>query len=264
MRASLPLQIAGLLFAGAATTLAQSQSAHPAENGWHEHVPGLMILPLAGQPFTARIPEVVMKRMPDGQVEVRKLYTLVARDSLGRTYRESRHLVPWESDAEPPLWRFFINDPTRGTRVSCTPEVQTCWMTNYHAEPEVMFAAVGEAPDGKSFLVRESLGTQTIDGLEAEGNRETRTIAAGAVGNDKPIVQTKEFWYSRKLEINLRVMLSYPDKDETIDVTQLTLGEPAAGWFVIPAGWRMVDSRVPHGVGAAGFVGAAAGQILGK
>lgn len=70
-------------------------------------------------------------------------------------------------------------------------------------------------------------------------------IAAGAIGNDKSVVETKEFWYSRRLEINLRVMLHYPDRYETIDATQLALGEPTAGCFVVvPIGWRVVDTRV--------------------
>jgi hypothetical protein len=41
-------------------------------------------------------------------------------------------------------------------------------------------------------MQRESLGTQTIDGIEAEGWRTTITIPAGAMGSDKPLTHVCE------------------------------------------------------------------------
>ena len=46
----------------------------------------------------------------------------------------------------------------------------------------------------------ESLGKQMFDGVEAEGTRETTTIAAGEIGNELPINITFERWYSPELK----------------------------------------------------------------
>ena len=42
----------------------------------------------------------------------------------------------------------------------------------------------------------ESLGRQTIEGVQAEGRRTTMTIPAGQAGNDLPIHIVVESWYS--------------------------------------------------------------------
>src|SRR5439155_694874 len=47
----------------------------------------------------------------------------------------------------------------------------------------------------------ESLGSQTVDGLEATGTRTTVTIPAGAIGNERPIEVVSERWYSPELQV---------------------------------------------------------------
>src|SRR5262245_37496153 len=47
----------------------------------------------------------------------------------------------------------------------------------------------------------ESLGTQTIEGVTAEGTRATLTIPAGEIGNTLPIEVVDETWYSPELQI---------------------------------------------------------------
>ena len=53
---------------------------------------------------------------------------------------------------------------------------------------------------GEGEVNRESLGKQTIEGVEAEGTRVTFTIAAGKSGNDRPIVTVNEQWSSPDLQ----------------------------------------------------------------
>jgi hypothetical protein len=50
-------------------------------------------------------------------------------------------------------------------------------------------------------VTTESLGTQTVDGIETVGSRETQTVTL--IGVDRPIAVTKEFWYSARLGINI-------------------------------------------------------------
>jgi hypothetical protein len=47
---------------------------------------------------------------------------------------------------------------------------------------------------------REDLGTQTTEGVEATGTRTTTTIAAGEIGNERPIEIVTERWYSNALQ----------------------------------------------------------------
>jgi uncharacterized protein YecT (DUF1311 family) len=93
-------------------------------------------------------------------------------------------------------------------------------------------------------LARESLGTKSMDGLQVVGTRETRTFNPDAFGNDKPVIVTKEFWYSPRLQFNLSVTRSDPrSASQKLEVTDLKLGDPGSEWFAIPAGYRIVTER---------------------
>ena len=50
-----------------------------------------------------------------------------------------------------------------------------------------------------------------MNGVQAEGVRVTRTIAAGSIGNDKPIDVVTERWYSPDLQIAVLTIHSDPD-----------------------------------------------------
>ena len=56
-------------------------------------------------------------------------------------------------------------------------------------------------PEGQAGV--EHLGTQTIEGVSAEGTRTTVTIPAGQIGNEQPIVTTTERWYSPELQVTV-------------------------------------------------------------
>ncbi len=66
----------------------------------------------------------------------------------------------------------------------------------------------------------------------------------GAFGNDKPVVVTKEIWYSAQLRFNLSVTRLDPrNGTQKLDVIDLKLGDPGTEWFVLPDGYRMVMGR---------------------
>lgn len=92
---------------------------------------------------------------------------------------------------------------------------------------------------------REAIGSKSIDGLAVEGTRETLTFAPQAFGNDKPVVVSKEYWYSPQLQVNLLVTRNDPrNGTQRLEVTELKLGEPEADWFTVPDGYRVVAERV--------------------
>ena len=101
-------------------------------------------------------------------------------------------------------------------------------------------------------LKTESLGTQTINGIVAQGTRITHTIAAGKIGNDKPIVSVSERWYSPDLQIVVKSTRTDPQfGTTTYTVTNIQKSEPAATLFAVPADYT-VQAGGPHGRGHGG------------
>lgn len=97
---------------------------------------------------------------------------------------------------------------------------------------------------------KESLGKQSVEGVEAEGTRTTVTIPAGAIGNERPIQITSERWYSPELQLVVMTRHSDPRFGETTyRLTNINRADPDRALFEIPAGYTVreggpVRSRV--------------------
>jgi hypothetical protein len=87
----------------------------------------------------------------------------------------------------------------------------------------------------------EELGTQNIEGVDAEGTRTITTIPAGAIGNERPIEITYEKWYSRDLQ--LVVMSKHNDPrfgEQTYRLTNIVRSEPDPSLFTLPNGYKLI------------------------
>ncbi|HEX6124765.1 MAG TPA: hypothetical protein VFZ23_05270 [Pyrinomonadaceae bacterium] len=87
----------------------------------------------------------------------------------------------------------------------------------------------------------EELGTQNIEGVDAEGTRTITTIPAGAIGNERPIEIVYEKWFSRELQ--LVVMSRHSDPrfgEQTYRLTNIVRSEPDPSLFTPPNGYRLV------------------------
>jgi hypothetical protein len=85
----------------------------------------------------------------------------------------------------------------------------------------------------------EDLGTQTIEGVLAEGKRETITIPAGQIGNERAIDIVSESWYSQELHTMVLRKHSDPRSGENVyRVTDIKRGEPDASLFQVPSGYK--------------------------
>lgn len=112
----------------------------------------------------------------------------------------------------------------------------------------VMANAFQMSSDASSSRQTESLGTRTIDGLAATGTRTTRTIPAGAIGNDRDIVITQETWYSPDLQMVLESIHNDPRYGQTTySITNLQHGEPDASLFQVPPGYTIKNLRPQAG-----------------
>lgn len=83
---------------------------------------------------------------------------------------------------------------------------------------------------------KESLGRQTVEGVEAEGTRTTVTIPVGAIGNERAINIVDERWYSPELQTVVMTKHSDPRYGEnSYRLTNINRSEPARSLFEVPA-----------------------------
>jgi uncharacterized protein YecT (DUF1311 family) len=236
------------LQSGTQNDAADAAHAPDPDSGMPDNIQGLFIPVVPDHPFQAKITVNIVRRLPDGTTVAQKYHSQVARDGKGREYREARDLVPADSDREPPLIRTIVYDPKTSLITNCMPDRHVCRQVSFNPTAHPLDAPEGSSQDGKSVLKRESLGGKTIDGVQVTGTRETTTFVAGAFGNDKPVVVTKEIWYSPELQFNLLVTRDDPrNGTQKFEVTDLKLGEPGEEWFAIPDGYRVVQERMVAG-----------------
>ena len=90
--------------------------------------------------------------------------------------------------------------------------------------------------------MKENLGKQTIEGVEAEGTRSTITIPAGEIGNERPIEIVSERWYSPELQMVVMTRHSDPRTGEmTYKLTNINRTEPAKSLFEVPSDYTIKE-----------------------
>ena len=99
--------------------------------------------------------------------------------------------------------------------------------------------SIERVPLNEKSMKHEDLGTQTIEGVLAEGKRETITIPAGQIGNERPINIVSESWYSPDLHTVVLRKRSDPRSGESVyRLTDIRRGEPDASLFQVPSGFK--------------------------
>jgi hypothetical protein len=98
------------------------------------------------------------------------------------------------------------------------------------------------SPGANTNAVKEQLGKQIIEGVEADGTRTTITIPAGEIGNERPIEIVSERWYSPELQLVVMTRHSDPRNGETTyKLTNINRAEPAKSLFEVPAGFTVKE-----------------------
>jgi hypothetical protein len=104
------------------------------------------------------------------------------------------------------------------------------------------FARMDQKAELAGALNKESLGTQIMEGVGAQGERQTSTIEAGAIGNDRPIQIVSERWYSPDLQVEIMTRHSDPRSGEEMTrLININRAEPDATLFQVPAGYQIVE-----------------------
>ncbi len=81
-----------------------------------------------------------------------------------------------------------------------------------------------------------------IEGVSAEGLRQTLTIPTGFQGNDRPIVTTEESWTSPELKATLLAKRESPlEGSYELRYTNLSRSEPSLDFFRPPEDYTVVE-----------------------
>jgi hypothetical protein len=231
---------------------------------------------ITGAPYSAEQVTEHVQTLADGThitepAQTTKLY----RDSAGRTRTERSVPVPpgvlaRGSDA-PSFIEIF--DPVAGARYTLEPKNHTAHRMSMPslappppppprasgngapasrmiqlqpAQLPAQSTSTSQAQTPRPQFSRESLGTQTIEGVLAEGSRTTVTYPIGAVGNDRPITTTMETWTSPELKMVVVSKNSDPRSGEsTTRLTNMSRSEPDPSLFQIPADYEIIEPPTP-------------------
>lgn len=248
-RASLLLLFGGLAAFSIPSLVAQApqDGVHAPSGGTRTMVQSLAVPPLTNAPFTATVSTTWIRQLDDGSKVTIQNHRTIARDNMGRIYQQRRNLFPEGDPRENRISQIEISDPQTHEIYFCHPNEHSCELRSYFgpASPAPLIPA-GPLDGGKAFLTRAPLGNDSVGGLETVGTRETTTLNAGAIGNDRSILIVKEFWYSPQLGINLIEKRQDPRVGtQTFIVSEISLGEPDAKLFEMPANFQIVDMRKP-------------------
>ena len=227
---------------------AQSQAIGVRDGGTREVLESIFIPPMDKAPFQLTlVTEWTRPLGPEGS------YTLVnhrqiMRDSAGRIYQERWLLVPKGGKVESTMNVIQIADPVLHVLYNCFVDQKQCNLLRYGGSTTTEYRpdlqASGPLPEGSGFRIHEDLGSDSRDGCETRGYRDTTTVNPGVIGNDRPMVTTREFWYCPQLGINLSSLLDSPQSGrQSFTVTELSQSEPDLQFFTVPAGYKVVDRR---------------------
>jgi hypothetical protein len=248
MKAAIPakLGLALVLLACATPGWAQAPDAPPPPpDGRFAFVHGRPLFegvkPVTGAPFSATATTQTTQVLADGNQINHTETATVARDSSGRTRHDSTisHIGPWSS-AGTPREIVRIVDPVAGASYMLDVTAKTAMEMPFHQhQPN---GAHDWKPEANSNVQRstESLGTQVMGGVNAEGTRVTETIPAGTMGNKSAIVIVSERWYSSDLQETVYSKRTDPRFGTTIyQLTNVTRQDPAESLFQVPADYTV-------------------------
>jgi hypothetical protein len=216
------------------------------DGGANGRMESIFVPPKAGTPFSLTLVTEWSRPLGNGGTFTLTNQRRIVRDSRGRIYQERWLLVPKGGDIKSQMDIFQITDPERHTWYNCETATKVCELLKYRLTAENDFQPAigpsGPLPNGKGARQHEDLGASSTEGVDTHGYRETLTINPGVMGNDKPMITTREFWYSPELAINLISIVESPQSGKQIFTAKdLVTSEPEPGLFVVPDDYKIVD-----------------------
>jgi hypothetical protein len=233
-----------VVFASSALLACAQEPLRAPDGGTTYRVSGVDLLAIPDKPFSARSRTDWTRVLEDGSTVKVYLETSLARDTQGRMYRERHSFVPEGSNQKSRLNEISLFDPQAQTRTTCNVASHHCSITTYIPRTSFVPEPVGAFANGTRFLARENLGTDVMEDLNVTKTRETLTISAGTMGNERPLVTTREFWYSPEIETNILTIRKDPrEGTQVVRLSAISRSEPDAKMFQVPEGYTVQDDR---------------------
>jgi hypothetical protein len=199
---------------------------------------------VTGAPFTASFTAVTSQTLADGNKIERTTSGTIARDSSGRVRRDMMLPAgPWSDTPNNPSHVVFISDPVAGANYILKVDNKTAERFTPPTRPQRQPRDANDSQRDKD-AVTTSLGTQTIGGVSADGTRVTRTIPAGAIGNQSPIQIVTEKWYAPSLQMYVKIQRSDPRYgNTTYQLSSVQTSEPAISQFQVPTDYTVTARK---------------------
>ena len=232
----------------------------PIESG-----PGILRAGVKNAPFSADVITESSHALADGNHIRQTVTSRVYRDGEGRIRREQAVNLNGLAPDVNMQQMVFINDPVAGVSYSLNARERTG--TKFVRSGDLRGQRLSQEASGRGPRPREtsaggpdvrgmghhnaadrnfkteSLGRQTVEGVQAEGSRTTITIPAGQAGNDLPIYIVVESWFSPDLQTTVLSRHSDPRSGETVTrLTNISRGEPSRLLFEAPADYKVSES----------------------
>lgn len=233
-----------------------------------------------GAPYSAQAVTESTQTLSDGNRIVNTRTAAVYRDGEGRTRREQSitAIGPFLPSIEP-MKTIVIYDPVAGVSYNLDPanhiarknvslRMEQGAVTHMRTQGG---AVAGEKQENLVFIrtpnaemqggvvagaikmrtekertdvKQEDLGTQTVEGVSAQGSRTTITLPAGTIGNERPIEIVDERWFSKELQTVVMTKRSDPRSGEVIyRLTNIDRSEPDHSLFEVPAGYTIKEQE---------------------
>jgi hypothetical protein len=204
-------------------------------------------------PYSAVQESSRVQTLADGTIISSKpTSTKIYRDAQGRSRTEHPFCRQHEDDAG--TW-IEIRDPVSGYAYILDPASQKAYRYTVTAkQPSAPATAstgglgtleVGtppQIPGTPAGRNSESLGSQTMEGVAADGVRTTTVVPVGEMGNDRPFNIVHETWTSPRLHVVVLSKTMDPRFGEsTMRLTNIDLSEPELSFFEPPADYSVTD-----------------------
>jgi len=206
-----------------------------------------------GAPFSAKATTDRTQTLADGTTIHRTTSSALYRDSQGRSRREVTlsGFGPLENAGKSHTM-ITIADPEAGVHYMLDPEQKTARKVVFRRHGELSAEKIQkfeermqqrlQKEEASGEIQKQSLGTQSVSGVNAEGTRITRTIPAGQIGNDKAIQIVSERWFSADLQMVVKSTHSDPRfGTSTYTLTNIQRSEPAAALFAVPSDYTVKE-----------------------
>jgi hypothetical protein len=220
---------------------------------------------VTGAPYSAEAVTESVQTLGDGNTIRKKTVVRVFRDGAGRTARQ-------EADAKGNFQTVQIFDPVANvthvldsqSRTAVTrplamkkfapvPDTEQQRMAEVEKklaeakyelalkQPEAKYTLTIKQPEART----ETLPAQTMEGLRVEGTRNSSSIPAGTIGNDRPIETYSERWYSPELQVVVMTKRHDPRSgDVTYQLQRVQRAEPAPYLFQIPGDYKVETQKI--------------------